>query len=466
MSVKEKKTAENTAILFLAAIGMACLLGGLFCVFFSSAPLFMPERQAAAMPFRIAFLFGLMAISIFSAISHGYLFALKSLAWHKAIAFCLMFLPLAVSLVSLGFTVPDLAWVLIAFFAGCGYALFMVFWADAVRPFWHYQVGIYVASGFLAGALLALFAQHMEYPFAFIFYAFLLVISILSLEVCRCYMGIKDAVIPVRGEKFPLSLWHELLIGCYGLAGGAFIARFCFLAPEFSIQQWLAAAVMAAAAAYSITLIARRKYLPSGMVQRVICIPFLAALVAAPLVDGQVQIAICLLAISVFVYLDISNYASLVALSDEQHVSPYFVISRGRLFLYGGVSFGTLLGCLASSSDFLLLSFALALVMLILVFVRPFEFNHVSDRLSLADDEEDSDAFKHRCQAIAEAHGLTAREVDVLLLLARGRNAKYIEQELYISLNTAKTHISHIYRKLGISSQQALLDLVDKDSGQ
>ena len=44
---------------------------------------------------------------------------------------------------------------------------------------------------------------------------------------------------------------------------------------------------------------------------------------------------------------------------------------------------------------------------------------------------------------------------------ARRRTASYIGDELFISKNTAKVHISHIYNKTGIHSQQELMSYVD-----
>jgi NarL family two-component system response regulator LiaR len=44
---------------------------------------------------------------------------------------------------------------------------------------------------------------------------------------------------------------------------------------------------------------------------------------------------------------------------------------------------------------------------------------------------------------------LTARENEVLRLMARNRSNEQIAQDLYIAVSTVKTHINHILRKLG-----------------
>ncbi len=51
--------------------------------------------------------------------------------------------------------------------------------------------------------------------------------------------------------------------------------------------------------------------------------------------------------------------------------------------------------------------------------------------------------------------GLTAREVEVLGLLARGRSNKEIAQELVVTPKTVSSHIEHIYSKIDVSSRAA-----------
>ncbi|WP_407561389.1 AAA family ATPase [Streptomyces sp. 184] len=51
----------------------------------------------------------------------------------------------------------------------------------------------------------------------------------------------------------------------------------------------------------------------------------------------------------------------------------------------------------------------------------------------------------------AEALGLTAREADVLRLVAAGRSNRQIAEELFISPKTASVHVSNILAKLGVA---------------
>lgn len=63
-------------------------------------------------------------------------------------------------------------------------------------------------------------------------------------------------------------------------------------------------------------------------------------------------------------------------------------------------------------------------------------------------------AAGHRVRRRREwPEGLTAREVDVLRLLARGLSNKEIAGQLVISRKTAGSHIEHIYAKTGATNR-------------
>ncbi|HSH08631.1 MAG TPA: helix-turn-helix transcriptional regulator [Burkholderiales bacterium] len=53
------------------------------------------------------------------------------------------------------------------------------------------------------------------------------------------------------------------------------------------------------------------------------------------------------------------------------------------------------------------------------------------------------------------AVSLTAREVDVLRLLARGCTYVQVGEQLALSVNTVATHVKNIYRKLEVRSARA-----------
>ena len=79
---------------------------------------------------------------------------------------------------------------------------------------------------------------------------------------------------------------------------------------------------------------------------------------------------------------------------------------------------------------------------------------------TVAPDERPApSALEESCARLGDEFGLTEREREVFLLLAHGRNGRYIMDNLVISRNTAKTHIKHIYSKLGVHSHQELIDL-------
>ena len=59
--------------------------------------------------------------------------------------------------------------------------------------------------------------------------------------------------------------------------------------------------------------------------------------------------------------------------------------------------------------------------------------------------------------ALVDAHKLTGRESEVLALLVQGRSVPFIQETLFISKNTANTHVRHIYQKVGVRTKQELI---------
>jgi LuxR family maltose regulon positive regulatory protein len=82
------------------------------------------------------------------------------------------------------------------------------------------------------------------------------------------------------------------------------------------------------------------------------------------------------------------------------------------------------------------------------------------DRQAAADDRgELIHALLGDCGGVPadgdRAPGLRPREREVLDRLARGLTAKEIAEDLYLSVNTVKTHTRNLYRRLGVRSRVA-----------
>jgi DNA-binding NarL/FixJ family response regulator len=66
-----------------------------------------------------------------------------------------------------------------------------------------------------------------------------------------------------------------------------------------------------------------------------------------------------------------------------------------------------------------------------------------------------ADELSHTRERDRRAESLTAREIEVLQLLAFGHTNKDIADQLFISPDTVKTHLEHIFEKLGASDRTA-----------
>ena len=69
--------------------------------------------------------------------------------------------------------------------------------------------------------------------------------------------------------------------------------------------------------------------------------------------------------------------------------------------------------------------------------------------------------LEQRCVQLGKAAGLTAREIEIMEYVARGRDVPSIAKSLVISENTIRSHMKHFYQKLDIHSKQELIDLME-----
>lgn len=102
---------------------------------------------------------------------------------------------------------------------------------------------------------------------------------------------------------------------------------------------------------------------------------------------------------------------------------------------------------------------AFALPMCSLVFLD--EKNSSSGWGAICPGQDDTDKRSSIAKKLSSDFALTPREIDVALILARGRSKERTAEELHLARETVKTHAANIYRKLAIHSQQELIDLIE-----
>ncbi len=227
-------------------------------------------------------------------------------------------------------------------------------------------------------------------------------------------------------------------------------------------------------------------------------IPFITiAILTLPFLRSGDSWAISVLLLVGFMCFEALMWIFFGELSQSFRISPIFVFGLGRGLLALGSAAGSLLAIytptflfmdtLGQAGEAIVLLLAMVIAYMLLprqreirslvsklakhpvdnmavnqLNVRLFNDEHSDDSEAKENDEiQTRGRFRRQCETIADRYLLSRRETEVMFLLAKGHNAAFIQDKLCISRSTAKTHISHIYRKLDIHTQQELLNMVD-----
>jgi DNA-binding CsgD family transcriptional regulator len=83
------------------------------------------------------------------------------------------------------------------------------------------------------------------------------------------------------------------------------------------------------------------------------------------------------------------------------------------------------------------------------------------DSIMPSDHEHTGRAFNDKVERFSQKHKLSARETEVISLLLRGRSGPRIAEMLFVTSGTIKTHLKHIYSKLGASGRQDVMEMFD-----
>lgn len=73
-------------------------------------------------------------------------------------------------------------------------------------------------------------------------------------------------------------------------------------------------------------------------------------------------------------------------------------------------------------------------------------------------------SFTDKMQVLANTCGLSPRETEILAMYITGRSATFIADSTFVSPNTVRTHIKHIYAKTNVHSRQELITKIDEQT--
>ncbi len=260
------------------------------------------------------------------------------------------------------------------------------------------------------------------------------------------------------------------------------------VSPIFTSLIHPVSAVIASTIVIGILLLARR--LDMAFTYRPVIIFSTISMLILPLLNDSYFLTY-VLALSGYFCFEILNWVMLADISFRYDMSAYRVFSFGRAAVSGGILVGDLVGFFllrypGETTIDMLYVVSLAIIFLMVITytltlterdvahitrVEP-RTNKIANREYIKDEilnnndndlerENNSLTTDERVEILALQHGINGRAYDVLLLMAKGRTAARIEQELYISRGTVNTYSHKIYQKLGIHSRQELFDLLD-----
>jgi DNA-binding CsgD family transcriptional regulator/MFS family permease len=84
-------------------------------------------------------------------------------------------------------------------------------------------------------------------------------------------------------------------------------------------------------------------------------------------------------------------------------------------------------------------------------------------RTGTSDEQHFRDKVSKRSVQAGERFRLTARETEIMELIARGNSVARIAEQLIVSENTVRTHSKHVYKKMNVHKRQELLDLLEEE---
>lgn len=230
--------------------------------------------------------------------------------------------------------------------------------------------------------------------------------------------------------------------------------------------------VIVPVAVVALVVLLSSKAFPADVLAQVSVLFVVAGFFAGSTLGGLSPVASVTLLSAGNTLFDMVAWVALVAVASRNERGAVAAFAWGRGLTGLGTIVGAALGVAANdlfggdSYGLALMSGALILVFVgyALIGLKQFSFSATIAGVTPVETTKvtaPQQDFEQRCRVVAEQHGLSPRELEVFMMLARGRDRAYIQEQLVVSRNTVKAHVKHVYAKLDIHTHQDLIDLVE-----
>ena len=401
--------------------------------------------------------------------SHCLWFTIAATLCSQAVVVCAF----AHSFYDIPIAIDIIAWILF----GYSKAAICLGWSVYLSSLPSKHTGIAVGIGGVLGSVLYFFVfTAMPPSFSLVGTALLPIASLAMLLLL--FKGAPDGKLLI-GDDYnrpasALSNSAALSNGAHGIVYGFITSYVCLIGPCAAAITGLSGIIGCFFVAVLMKLAPKMDF-DNGIVQRIAQPLVVIGLLLMPMSDGPFLIFCGCLVTIALAFVNIATWGTVAMENYEFHLQPILRFAARQAPLWVGFTVGAIITTLLSMATYAtsrpLGIIAVVLVAFVIVSFSCYSGNDSVEKgyleaIITIDEVPDEPPVNHpsfdeRCAEVCATYGLSPRESEVFNLLARGRNAKIIQEELCVSASTAKTHIYRIYRKMGINSQQLLIDAVE-----
>jgi len=393
---------------------------------------------------------------------------------------CLLSFPGSVILYlgNMVFPLPEALMVLAWALLGISYSLTLLGWVSFLSMIHTKHTLVTFALGSILGTALFFTAVIIgNLSLCVLLFLFGVSVSaVLLMTLLRIAKG-QALVLGSQNGRIPLFVFKKFFSGCmHGCAYGFFVA-FLLSFDTRTVLFALAFGLFGGLASLFLGFFEHRLHIDISIIQRVTLLPIIACLIIVSLLDRNGQLVCCIVFNISHAFYRTCALGILAVENSEFRLDPIRRSSIPLIQHLLGVALGLGIGLFVLfvyAQGFQVAGYFLGLIVLLLV--APALLDDLFDAMTksswLPDEQKEpeldmekqnkANSFEWKVAGVCECYRLSAREKEVFAYLARGRNAQYIQYKLVLANGTVKTHILHIYQKLGVNSQQQLIDLIDE----